>query len=196
MKRFSSIDNINRKYRNSQIAARTSVVGGYGSSYVPPQPSVVLGTNPVHNVGITNVRPAVGFKSSYVGRTSVPAGFPQGAQVVRLQESPQVVYRQSQSPTTRIVHEQHPIPTQVARPLPPVSTPISVSSPAPLPTTTITRQTQARAPNRRSFVSAKNNSCPWWCWLICGILGLLLLLGFLGGLWAYFNREKIGKVLS
>jgi hypothetical protein len=187
MKRFSSIDNINRKYRNSQIAARTSLVGGYGSSYTPPQPSVVLGTNPVHNVGITNVRPAVGFRSSYAGRTSVPAGFPQGAQVVRVQEPAQVVYHQPQTPTTRIVHEQHPIQTQITNPLP-VSTPIPISVPSPISSPTINRPTQARAPNRRSFVSAKSSSCPWWCWLICGILGLLLLLGFLGGLWTYLNR--------
>jgi hypothetical protein len=180
MNRFSSIDNINRKYRNSQVVARGSVIGGYPSSYTPPAPSVVLGTNVIGNVGGTVVRPATGFRSSYVGRTSVPAGFPQGAQVIRVEEPAQVIYHQPQQAiATPVQHTTTTVTRQGV--LPP--------APAPVDVPVVSRPVNpARAPIRKSLVGSRGSGCPWWCWLIFGILALLLLLGVLAGLWAYLTK--------
>ena len=96
MNRFSSIDNINRKYRNSQVGATINVGGGFPSSYHPPSGTIIHGAG-AHN---TVIRPT-GLRSSYVAGTVAP-----GTQVIRVEEPPQVIYHQPANPG-RVVTTTH-----------------------------------------------------------------------------------------
>lgn len=170
MNRGSIIDNPRRG--NSNIPVRRSVIGAYPSTYLPPTTSVVSPAT----VGTT-------LRRSFVGATTLPAGFPQGAQVIRVEEPPQVVYHQAPPTSTRVTTVNAPAPVQNVPTRPVVGAAVDVP--------VVSRPVnQARAPVRKSLVGGRDSACPWWCWLIFGIIALLLILGVLGGLWAYFSRQK------
>lgn len=74
-----------------------------------------------------------------------------------------------------------------------IATPTIVTNP-PVDIPVVSRPIhQGRPPIRRSIAGdAKGAGCPWWCWLIFALLGLLLLAGILFGLWFYLkgNAEQ------
>lgn len=182
MNRFSTIENINRKYRNSRAGARDSTIGGYPSTYSPPPVSLALGGN----VGGTVVRQG-GFRNSYVAGTTLPAGLPQGAQVIRIEEPAQVIYHQATPISPRIS-----VPTAV--PVPPPQLAKAITTPAVAPPIDVPVMSHpvhpSQTPIRKSRIGAQNDACPWWCWLLFGVLGLLLLLGLLVGVWVYLSQQK------
>lgn len=104
MDRFSTIENINRRYRNSTTQPPTTLVGGYTSSYTPPAPSVVLGTN----IGATVLR------RSFVANSTIPSALSQGAQLIRVEEPAQVIYHDAvPSTTTRVNTTTVNVPTPI-----------------------------------------------------------------------------------
>lgn len=83
MKRFSSIENINRKYRNSQFAPPhpiPSVVGGYPSSYHPPRQTIIHGASEANTVILPTA-----FRSSYHGTRALSPGLAPATEVVRVE---------------------------------------------------------------------------------------------------------------
>ena len=71
----------------------------------------------------------------------------------------------------------------------------AINTSAPIDVPVVSRPiNQGRPPLRRSIVGgAKSSGCPWYCWLIFGLLALLLLAGVLFGLWTYFVKNKEGE---
>lgn len=98
MDREYTINNINKKYRNSIGVTQAPVAGGYGSSYRPP----VIIENTGNKIGGSIVKQ--GFESVYAGKTSVPAGFPQQHKVIKTRQVTNINHNQTRIPINKVIH--------------------------------------------------------------------------------------------
>ena len=165
------------------LASPVPVMTGYPGSYVsPPSRLPPQYTN-------TAVRSSIHRNPEPV--YPIAAGYPTNATVVRVEERPQVIYHQ---PIDTIMNNTTPIGVPASA----VTTSLvnAVLPPPPRDVPVTSRPVnQARAPVRRSAAMATAGGCPWWCWLIVGLLVLLVLAGVLAGLYFHLtnNTKKINK---